>query len=108
MRDNADESMREAAQAARDYNDTLPNEDFYIHEGSPIGRDAGKEPPTEHIAQFDGEGQDPREVDRKPGETQDLDVDEVVDEVADEMAQPAERGDGAPEEPTPAPDTDNS
>jgi hypothetical protein len=108
MRDNADESMREAAQAARDYNDTLPNEDFYIHEGSPLGRDAGKEPPTEHIAQFDGEGQDPREVDRKPGETQDLDVDEVVDEVADEMAQPAERGDGAPEEPTPAPDTDNS
>ena len=108
MRDNADESMREAAQAARDYNDTLPNEDFYIHEGSPLGRDAGKEPPTEHIAQFDGEGQDPREVDRKPGDTQDLDVDEVVDEVADEMAQPAERGDGAPEEPTPAPDTDNS
>ena len=108
MRDNADESMREAAQAARDYNDTLPNEDFYIHEGSPLGRDAGKEPPTEHIVQFDGKGQDPREVDRKPGDTQDLDVDEVVKEGTGEMAQPAERGDGAPEEPTPAPDTDNS
>jgi acyl-CoA dehydrogenase family protein 9 len=100
MRDNADESMREAADAARTYNDTLPNDEFYIHEGSPLGRDAGKELPTEHIPQFDGEGQDPREVDREPGETYDLDVEEV----ADEMVEPAERGNGAPEEPTPAPD----
>lgn len=94
MRDNADESMREAAEAARAYNDTLPNEDFYIHEGSPLGRDAGKEPPTEHIQQFEGEGQDPREKDREPGETYDLDVEDVVDEVGE----PASGGDGAPEE----------
>ena len=100
MRDNADESMREAAEAARTYNDTLPNKEFYIHEGSPLGRDAGKEPPTEHIPQFDGEGQDPREVDREPGETDDLDVGEVVDKVTE----PAERGNGAPQEPAPASD----
>ncbi|MFB6229960.1 MAG: acyl-CoA dehydrogenase family protein [Salinibacter sp.] len=100
MRDNADESMREAAEAARAYNDTLPNEDFYIHEGSPLGRDVGKEPPQEHIPQFDGEGEDPRDVDRQPGETYDLDLEEMTEE----MGEPAERGNGAPEEPAPASD----
>jgi hypothetical protein len=94
MADNADERMREAAEAARAYNDTLPNKDFYIHEGSPLGRDAGKTPPSEHIQQFDGEGQDPREVDREPGETDELDVAEIIDEAA----RPARGGDGAPEE----------
>jgi hypothetical protein len=102
MRDNADESMREAAEAARAHNDTLPDDEFYIHEGSPLGRDAGKKPPTEYIPQFDGEGDDPREADREPGETYDLDLDEITDE----FAEPAERGDGAPEEPTPASDSD--
>jgi len=102
MRDNADDSMREAAEAARAHSDTLPNDEFYIHEGSPLGRDAGKEPPEEHIPQFDGEGQDPREVDREPGETDDLDVDEIVDEVAE----PKERGNGAPAEPASASDSD--
>ncbi len=92
MRQNADESMRKAAEAARAYNDTLPDEDFYIHEGSPLGRDAGKTPPTEHIKQFIGEGEDPRDVDREPGETDELDVEELVDEA------PAGSGDGAPEE----------
>jgi hypothetical protein len=94
MRDNADDSMRKAAEAARRYSDTLPNKEFYIHEGSPLGRDAGKEPPQEFIQQFDGDGQDPREIDRSPGETDELDVEEL-DEVA-------EQGDGAPEEPKPA------
>jgi len=92
MRDNADDSMRKAAEAARRYNDTLPNKDFYIHEGSPLGRDAGKTPPTEHIQQFEGEGQDPREIDRSPGETDDLDVEAFAEETS---------GDGAPEEPKP-------
>ena len=94
MRRNADDSMREAAEAARAYNDTLPNDEYYIHEGSPLGRDAGKTPPTEHIQQFDGDGQDPREVDRAPGETDDLDVEEL----AEEATQPNGGGDGAPEE----------
>ena len=104
MRQNADESMREAAEAARAHNDTLSDDDFYIHEGSPLGRDAGKEPPTEHIPQFDGDGQDPREVDRAPGETYELDVEDV----AEEMAEPTERGNGAPEEPSPASDPERS
>ena len=44
--------------------------------------------------QFDGEGEDPREVDREPGETDELDVAEIIDEAA----RPAGTGDGAPEE----------
>src|SRR5690606_4969992 len=32
LRENADESMRTAAEAARRHNDTLPNSEFYIHE----------------------------------------------------------------------------
>lgn len=104
MRRNADESMREAAEAARAYNDTLANENFYIHEGSPLGRDAGKKPPVEEIRQFDGEGEDPREIDREPGETADLDPDEMMEDVP----KPADRGDGAPEEPaSPAEDEDS-
>ena len=92
LRRNADASMRKAADAARRHSDTLPNEDYYIHEGSPLGRGAGKDVPTEHIRQFPGEGQDPREIDRAPGETDELDVEEVS----------AAQGDGAPDEPTPA------
>jgi len=94
MRHNADDAMRAAAEAARRYNDTLPNKDFYIHEGSPLGRDAGKETPTEFIQQFPGEGQDPRAIDRSPGETADLDVEDLEEKAAS--------GDGAPEEPKPA------
>ena len=92
LRDNADDSMRKAAEAALRYNDTLPNKEFYIHEGSPLGRDAGKETPTEHIKQFPGDGVDPREQDRAPGETDELELEDV----------PATSGDGAPEEPKPA------
>jgi hypothetical protein len=95
MRRNADESMRSAAEAARTYNDTLPDADYYIHEGSPLGRDAGKTPPTGPVQQFEGEGQDPRAVDRAPGETDELDLEDL----ADEAAPPEGRGDGAPEEP---------
>jgi alkylation response protein AidB-like acyl-CoA dehydrogenase len=95
MRQNADESMRSAAEAARTYNDTLPDADYYIHEGSPLGRDAGKTPPTGPVQQFEGEGQDPRAVDRAPGETDELDLEDL----ADEAAPPEGRGDGAPEEP---------
>jgi alkylation response protein AidB-like acyl-CoA dehydrogenase len=94
MADNPDESMRRAAEAARRHNDTLPNKAFYIHEGSPLGRDAGKDVPTEHIKQFPGEGQDPREENRKPGETADLDVETLAEEAA--------AGDGARTEPEPA------
>ena len=94
MRRNADASMRKAAEAARRYNDTLPDEDFYIHEGSPLGRDAGKDVPSEHIQQFPGDGQDPRDIDRQPGDTADLDVEDLKDKAA--------TGDGAPQEPTPA------
>ena len=100
MAENADESMREAAEAARAYNDTLPNKDFYIHEGSPLGRDAGKTPPSEFIQQFDGEGQDPREIGRDPGETDDLDVEEFEDA--------APSGDGAPEQAPPAAEEDQA
>ena len=102
MRTNADESMREAAEAARSYNDTLPNDDYYIHEGSPLGRDAGKTPPSEHIQQFDGEGQDPREVDRAPGETDELDVEEIAAEAT------PRGGDGAPEEAAPPSEEEES
>ena len=55
MRRNADDSMRRAAEAALAYNDTLPNEDFYLHEASPE-KGTGKPIPTEHIRQFPGDG----------------------------------------------------
>lgn len=55
MRTNADDSMRRAAAASRRYNDTLPNEQFYLPESSPIAAGKGLEPPTEHIKQFPGE-----------------------------------------------------
>ena len=53
MRNNADDSMLKAAAAARRFNDTLPNTDFYIHESSPVA--TGKPVPTEHIQQFPGD-----------------------------------------------------
>ncbi len=55
MRFHADDSMREAAAAARRHNDTLPNSDYYIHEASPVASDTGKDLPTEHIKQFPGD-----------------------------------------------------
>ncbi len=55
LKKNADESMRHAADAARKHSDTLPNEDFYIHESSPIAKGTGKPISTENIRQFPGE-----------------------------------------------------
>ena len=55
MRDNADESMRRAADAARRHNDTLPNADFYIHESSPVAKGLGKNVLMEHVKQFPGD-----------------------------------------------------
>ncbi|MFT5142903.1 MAG: acyl-CoA dehydrogenase family protein 9 [Rhodothermales bacterium] len=52
---NADGSMARAADAARLYNDSLPNADFYIHESSPIAAGTGKPVPTEHIRLFPGD-----------------------------------------------------
>ena len=55
LRENADASMRRAADAARRHNDTLPNGDFYIHEASPVARGTGHVVQTEHIRQFPGD-----------------------------------------------------
>ncbi len=55
MRYHADESMREAAAAARRHNDTLPNEDYYIHEASPVAAGTGREVPRKHVKQFPGD-----------------------------------------------------
>jgi hypothetical protein len=55
MRNNADESMRRAAAAARRHNDTLPNGDYYLHESSPVAQGLGKNVVMEHIQQFPGE-----------------------------------------------------
>jgi hypothetical protein len=55
LRHNADESMRSAAEAARRHNDTLPNEDYVIHEASPVAQGTGRSTPTEHIKQFPGD-----------------------------------------------------
>ncbi|GMQ80860.1 MAG: acyl-CoA dehydrogenase family protein [Rhodothermia bacterium] len=55
LRKNADESMRKAAAAARRHNDSLPNEDFYIHEASPSAKGSGKAIKSAHIRQFPGD-----------------------------------------------------
>lgn len=52
LRNNPDESMRRAAAAARVYNDSLANEDFYIHESSPTAKGTGKRIRTDHVRQF--------------------------------------------------------
>lgn len=55
LRENADASMRRAADAARKHSDTLPVDRFYIHEGSPVAGGKGKPVSTEHIRQFPGD-----------------------------------------------------
>ena len=55
LRNNADESMRIVAGAARRHNDTLPNSDYYIHEASPVAAGMGRPVPTKHINQFPGD-----------------------------------------------------
>ena len=44
-----------AATAARRYNDSLPNADFYVHESSPVAKGTGKPVTKEHIEQFPGD-----------------------------------------------------
>ena len=56
IRDNADESMRLAAEAARRHNDTLSNSDFVIPESSPVAKGSGRTLNEEHIKQFPGDG----------------------------------------------------
>ncbi len=55
LKKNADVSMRRASDAARRHNDTLPNEDYYIHESSPVAKGTGKPVREEHIRQFPGD-----------------------------------------------------
>ncbi len=54
MRRNADESMREAATAARYHSDTLPNADFVVHETSPVAAGEGRPVAREFVQQFPG------------------------------------------------------
>jgi len=55
LRNNADESMRTAADAALSHNDTMPNEEFVIPESSPVAAGTGREAPQDHIKQFPGD-----------------------------------------------------
>ena len=52
---NADASMIEAAEAQYALTDTMPNEDFYIHESSPTDKGTGKPITTNSIQQFPGD-----------------------------------------------------
>ncbi len=52
---NSDDAMLRAAEAAIAYNDTLPNENFYIHEASPVAAGTGHAIHTDHIQQFPGD-----------------------------------------------------
>ncbi len=55
---NSDEAMLRAAAAAIAYNDTLPNERFYIHEASPVAEGTGRTVREAFIKQFPG-GREP-------------------------------------------------
>ncbi len=57
LRNNADRSMRLAAERALDYTRTLPDEHYHIHEASPVAE--GKPADNEHIRQFPGDGYAP-------------------------------------------------
>jgi alkylation response protein AidB-like acyl-CoA dehydrogenase len=63
---NADATMRRAAEATRRHNDTLPNDRFYIHEGSPVARGEGRPVVRDHVEQFPGEVSDPAGGDGQP------------------------------------------
>ncbi|MGP1347434.1 MAG: acyl-CoA dehydrogenase family protein [Phycisphaerales bacterium] len=56
LRDNADDSMRKAAAAAIEHNNTLPNDRFVIPERSPVAKGTGRAPNQDAIKQFPGEG----------------------------------------------------
>jgi alkylation response protein AidB-like acyl-CoA dehydrogenase len=55
LRRNADDSMAEAASAARRHNDALPNRDYVIHESSPVAKGTGRPVAVEHVRQFAGD-----------------------------------------------------
>ncbi|MFK7846340.1 MAG: acyl-CoA dehydrogenase family protein [Rhodothermales bacterium] len=55
LKKNADESMRLASDAARRHNDSLANEDYYIHESSPVAKGTGKPVRKENVRQFPGD-----------------------------------------------------
>lgn len=52
LKDNPDKSMAAAAKAGRDRSDSLPNNDFYIHESSPSAAGTGKTVRTDLVKQF--------------------------------------------------------
>ncbi|TVQ60283.1 MAG: acyl-CoA dehydrogenase, partial [Phycisphaerales bacterium] len=56
LRENADDSMLKAADAALKHNDTLPNELFSIPERSPTAMGTGRTLSQEGIKQFPGDG----------------------------------------------------
>ncbi|MFW5973593.1 MAG: acyl-CoA dehydrogenase family protein, partial [Bacteroidota bacterium] len=70
LRQNADESMRKAARFARQHNDTLPNERFYIHEASPVAAGEGRTIQSESIRQFPGDRYRAGGDGASPGESQ--------------------------------------
>ncbi len=52
--DNADDTMRTAAETALRYSDTLPNQRFILPESSPVARGTGRIPMREGIKTFPG------------------------------------------------------
>jgi len=54
---NADDAMKRAAAAAMAWVETLPSEQFYIHEASPNAHGAGRTVQTAYIKQFPGGGE---------------------------------------------------
>jgi len=56
LQENADDSMRRAADAAIALNDTRPNSDYVIHERSPSAAGTGRGVEREHVKQFPGDG----------------------------------------------------
>ena len=77
LRHNADVSMRKAAAVAKAFNDTLPNDRFYIHESSPSSKGTGKTIQKDHIQQFPG--------DSKAGAKAPLSIEQAVVEEFAEM-----------------------
>jgi alkylation response protein AidB-like acyl-CoA dehydrogenase len=56
LRDNADDTMRPAAKAAMDLNDSMPNDRFITPERSPVAAGTGRKVDQSAIKQFPGEG----------------------------------------------------
>jgi hypothetical protein len=54
---NSDDSMRRAAAAAIAWVDTMPNEEFYVHESSPVAAGTGHPIQTAYVKQFPGDGE---------------------------------------------------